>query len=331
MMRASGASRKALEFYLKEYADRQLIERRPRIGIIRTAGHGRKIYDLVACRDDGYVEDPCPNFLTETVQLLIATGAEKDYQIRVHSVPKTDSVERYVQISQLHDSDGFILLLPNMAGIITLFQRTGKAVVAVFPEGIFPQVDQIFTATGSMEMQLRHLHDLGHRRILYMREEYLYDQVMTLLGRRLDYYRFMARHHLEVPEHWCSEYPQGGLETALRKTFGKAPCPTALIVYDRSVKTVYDFLRKHQFKIGCDVSVLATDGDKLLGELDPPVTTVVSHAMQTVHGVWALLEKQHRGDHTPQQMEVMLTFRQGRSDGPPPKYPLIPTGEEALP
>ena len=173
-------------------------------------------------------------------------------------------------------------------------------------------------------MQLKHLYTLGHRKILYMREEYARDYVMTLLHRRLEYYRFMARKHLEIPAHWCSEYPEGNLEEALQKTFSKTPCPTGLIVYDGSVQKVYEFLRRHNLVIGKDVSVLATDGDKFLSELEPPVTTVVSHALQTVLGIWALLDKQQRGDHEPQHMEVMLTFRQGGSDGPPPQQPLMP-------
>lgn len=324
MINESGASRKALEFFLKKFDEQQLIERRQRIGIIRTAGHGKRIYDVVACRNDGYIENPRPNFLSDTVQLLLTEGSRKGNLIRVHSIALGDSVERYVQIAQLRDSDGFILFLPNMIEIITLFKNTGKPVVAVFPEGIFPQIDQVFTATGSMEMQLNHLYAMGHRKILYMREEYTRDYVMTLMNRRLEYYRFMARKHLEVPEHWCSEYPEGGLEKALQKTFSKMPCPTGLIVHDGSVPKVYEFLRRNNFVIGKDVSVLATDGDRFLYELEPPITTVVAHSRQTVLAIWALLDKQHRGDYKPQFMEVMLTFRQGGSDGRPPQQPLMP-------
>lgn len=325
LIRESLSSRAAIEHFLRLYEKHGILKRIKRVGILRTPNDGKVNFDVVACHNGGYLEGMNREFLTEVVKNVILFGEKQKYTIRVHSVSINDSVEQYCKIAALTDSSGFVLLRPNMTELINLFKQTNKPVVVVFPEGVFSQIDQVITATSTVTMQMKHLIAQGHKHILYMREEYPDYHAMTLMFRRLEYFRFMAQHGLKSYPHWCSSYPSNGIEEALQQTFSRQPTPTALIVYDMDVEAVYQFLTKRNLVIGKDISVLATDGMAMLRDFSPPVTTVVSHVSQTVQAIFALLEKQRSGDKTPKRLEVMLTFRQGLSDGPPPATEYVNT------
>ena len=162
---------------------------------------------------------------------------------------------------------------------------------------------------------MRYLLALGHNHILYLREEYPFYHAMSLMYRRQEYYRLMAENGLSIPKHWKTSYPPNNILYALESSFSMEPYPTALIIWDGDVKTVYDFLKVRNLVVGKDVSVIATDGDLTLTNLQPPVTTIISHIDHTIQSIWALVEKQLSGNHIPQKIEVMQTFRHGLSVG----------------
>ncbi|MPN30941.1 hypothetical protein SDC9_178412 [bioreactor metagenome] len=165
---------------------------------------------------------------------------------------------------------------------------------------------------------MRHLIELGHSRILYLRGEFPFYLNSTMLDRRMQYYRIMARHGFAVPPHWRDSYPPEELPQALEAAFGAEPHPTALIIYDTDLPEVYRFLESRRLRIGSDVSVIATDGSGAIDRLTPSVTSVVSHGLHAVETVWEMLEKQRGGDRSPRTVEVLLTFKQGRSTGKAP-------------
>ena len=315
LIKESSSSRAAVEFILDELEKQNLIKRIPRSGIIRIAGHIKPTFELIACHDGGYVQSDFPNFLSQVINGLFKSAETKNYNLRLHSVSIDESAEHYCRIAALNDSCGFILLQPNMSEIINLFKQTNKPVVAVFPEGRFPDCDRVVTATSTISMQMQYILQKGHSRIHYLRESYHNHHSMTLMFRRLEYYRLMAENGLKIEKHWQSEYPPDCILEALEKSFSAEPIPTALIVWDKDAEIVYDFLKSKNLVIGRDVSVIATDGDLTLANLDPPVTTVFSHCEHAVQNIWDLIEKQLNGDFTPQKIEVMLIIREGLSVG----------------
>ncbi len=317
MLAESGASRTALTKALDEYEANGRLIRRPRIGLVVPDAPVAHVLDIVACHDEGYSQ-PGSGFLYECILKLIRVATDAHYTTRLHSVGQEDSVRKYLDIAGYADSGGFVLLEPNMREIISTFQQTGKPVAALFSQGRFAGIDQVVDAKGILDLQMRHLFELGHTRILYLREEPPFYQGVTMMARRLEYYNIMARRGLQIPMHWRTEYPLGQLRNALEKAFARDPMPTALIVYDLAVAETYAFLRERGLRIGVDVSVMATDGAAVLNGLTPPVTTPVSHSIYAARSIWSLLEKQRHGDRTPQTMEIMLTFRQGQSTGPAP-------------
>ncbi len=162
---------------------------------------------------------------------------------------------------------------------------------------------------------MNHLLEHGHRRILYLREQYAQYQSMIELCRKMDYYRIMAQNSLPIPPHWRIDYPEGKIEETLELTFSKDPTPTALIVSDQQVATVFAFLLKHNLSIGKDVSVVATDGISFLNSISPTVSTAVADCIQLSEDVWNMLERQFQGSEDFECKEVKVSFRQGESSG----------------
>jgi len=328
LIAASGTTRAAVEQAVRHYRERGEIEARPRVGLFKTgtSAPGR-ILDLVACHDGGYTRDPS-GFLFDVLMHLHRVCAEHGYAVRLHSVRPEESAEKYIRLSRLPDSGGFVLLLASCREIVSAFLASGRPTVCLFPHGKFTDVDQVTDAHGLVELQMNHLIGLGHRRIVYLREEFPAYQNSTVLSRRMQYYQLMARNGLRVYPHWQASYLRGEAEKALAAVFEVEPAPTALIVYDTDLPEVYRFLESRHLKIGADVSVIATDGSGAIAKLRPAVTSVVSHSRHAVETVWELLEKQQNGDRTPKTVEVMLTFKEGRSTGKAPEDSPCSTGKD---
>lgn len=317
LIRDSGTTRAAIEQAISHYESTGLLQRRDRVGLFRrnlpAAG---QIIDLVACSDEGYTR-MIGDFLSECFINFTKIAGGHGFLTRIHSVSQEDSVQRYVELANLSDSAGYVIVQANMREVVTTFQRSGKPVVCLFPQGRFLNVSQVIDAVPILEMQMNHLVELGHSRILYIREEYPFYQGMTMLNRRLEYYKRMAQNGFHIPQHWQTHFASGQLEKALTLTFSGDPKPTALIVYDTAVEDVYSFLQKGGLEIGKDVSVIATDGSPILERLRPTVTTVVSHSNYTLNMVWKLFEMQLRGEQNYSTQEVLLTFKKGDSTGKP--------------
>lgn len=328
MIQKSGTSRAAITRVLEEYEQRQLIRRHPRIGIVKNDMGGNSVIDIVACHDEGYFRIES-GFLYECILGFIQTASKNKYTVRLYSVSQSDSLEKYLEIANNPEASAFVLVQPNMHELVTTFQQTGKPLVALFSQGNFANVNQVMDAFSIVRMQMDHLIKLGHSRILFLREESTFCMNFTMMWRRQEYYNIMARHGYMIPAHWRTEYPRGELHEALNDAFSREPHPTALIVYDLDVALTYAFLQERGYRIGDDVSVVATDGSTLLRCLEPSVTTVVSHSMHTAETVWALLKKQWSGNRTPQTLEIMLTFYQGHSTGPVNNQPISPKAQKS--
>ncbi len=319
LIEGSGTTRAAVYQAIAYYRERGLLESRPRIGLFKTGNdNSARIIDLIACNDTGYSNDPS-GLIFDVLGRFHKVAAAHGYAVRLHSVPQEESIEKYTLLSRLPDSSGFVLILANIRELVSAFQATGKPTVCLLPHGKFIDVDQVVDARSIVDLQMAHLIELGHRRILYLREEYPFYQNSTMLNRRMQYYQAMARHGFKVYPHWQDNFVRGDLGKALQSAFSRNPVPTALIVYDTDLPEVYRFLESRRLKIGSDVSVIATDGSAAINRLTPSATSVVSHSLHAVETIWELLEKQRRGDLNPKTVEVLLTFKKGRSTGKAPK------------
>ena len=313
MLAQSHCTRMALQHIIKEYADLGYLVRKARKGyFLRSHSQGGNAIELVACHDEGYSTF---GFLYECMLAMINTFSKHGYSVRLTSINQLESIEKYLEISQRSDSAAFVLLTPHTREIVSTFQLSGKPVLVLFPQGRFVGVNQLIDSSQLVELQMNHLLELGHRRILYLREQYAPYQSVTELSRGMDYYRIMSQNGLLVPSHWHVHYPEGKLDETLELAFSQDPTPTALIVSDYEVATTFVFLQKHNLAIGKDVSVVATDGVPFLNSLSPTVSTTVMNCIQLSEDAWGLLERQFKGAKDFECREVGISFRQGESSG----------------
>ena len=231
---------------------------------------------------------------------------------------------KYVEIAQLPDSGGFILCHLCMQEVLSVFRKIGKPLVLLFPLNRFQDVSQVCEENYTVDLQMEHLIRLGHRRILYLREEYSNTINLPILTRLTLYYRTMAVHCLRLPPHWKTTYPPGKILSALECSFQKAPTPTAIIAYDFDIPTIYAFLRARGMEPGKDVSVVATDGLPCLNSLTPSVTTQVNNELYSAQCAVSLLLRQRNGDKTPRTEHVLLKLKIGESSAPPPRRKVKP-------
>ncbi|MBQ6474310.1 MAG: LacI family DNA-binding transcriptional regulator [Victivallales bacterium] len=309
-------SRTVLHRILSEAIQNGLLEGIPRRGFRKRRQPEGVYIDVIACHEAGYMQVH-GSVYSVSIDYLWKGLAAMNLMPRFHLVSLYSSCSHYLEIAQLADTRGFILISPCVGEVVATFQETGKPVVLMFPHNRFQGVSQVREEGYTVELQMDYLMKLGHTRILYLREESLDYIDLTKLKRQENYYRLMALNHLKIPKHWHPSYPQGQILDALTLAFSRNPVPTALIVYDRDVPTVYDFLRKRKLGIGTDVSVIATDALPCLNGLSPTVTTVINHEEYSMKCVLSLLARQLQGDMTPVVKEVMLNLKTGQSTGSP--------------
>ena len=313
MLEQSHCTRLALEYIIKEYVDLGYLIRKDRSGFyLRSQSPNGNTIEFVACHDGGYTAS---GFLYECMLAMINIFSMHGYSVRLTSINQLESIEKYLEISKRSDSAAFVLLTPHTREIVSTFQLTGKPVLVLFPQGRFIGVNQLIDSSQLMRLQMNHLMELGHRRILYLREQYAPYQSMTELNRGMEYYHIMSRNGLQMPDHWHMHYPAGELDETLELAFSKDPTPTALILSDLEVPAAFAFLRKHNLAIGKDVSVVATDGISFLSSLSPTVSTTVTDCVQLSEDAWSLLERQFLGSQDFECREVEISFHQGESSG----------------
>jgi len=305
-----------LQKAIDEYIDLGYLTRKAKSGYYLSAcSSTEKTIELIACHDEGYLAN---GFLYECMLAMIHQFSLHGYSVRLTSINQSDPIEKYIEIIKHPNTAAYVLLLPHMREVISTFQITGKPVLSLFSQGRFIGVNQLVDSSQVVSLQMKHLVGQGHKNILFLKEEYSQYQSLTDTSRLLDYYRLMARNGLQVPPHWHTGYSYGKLNETLELAFSKSPVPTALIVGDDAVPAIYDFLRKHNLRIGKDVSVVATDGIPFLNSISPTVSTTFMSCSRISEIAWELLEKQFKGCKGFECREVEIGFRQGESSGKVP-------------
>ncbi|MCQ2397092.1 MAG: substrate-binding domain-containing protein [Lentisphaeria bacterium] len=314
MLAQSHCTRMALEHIIAEYVEAWYLVRKDRSGFyLRSQSPNGNAIELVACHDEGNYSTS--GLLYECILAMINTFSKHGYSARMTSISQLESTEKYLEISHRADSAAFVLLLPQTRELVSTFQLTGKPVLSLFPQGRFTGVNQLVDSSQLVAIQMNHLMELGHRRILYLREQFDQYQSLTEFSRIIDYHRIMAKNNLQVPEHWHTIYPSGKLDENLELAFSREPTPTALIISDWEAPVAFAFLWKHNLTIGKDVSVVATDGCSYLNLVSPTVSTTVMNSVQISEDAWHMLDRQFQGAKDFECREVEISFRQGESSG----------------
>ncbi len=319
MIQATETSRLAVSQALDYYKNLNMVEVKPRSGIVKCGscieGNGR-IVDLIACHETGYFTANS-GFCNELLTSLYVMASVKGYALRMHQIPADDaeSICKYQSIREAADSGGYILLMPRVREVVRFFEASGKPVVCAFPQPALRDVRQVADSSGIMKILVDHLVENGHRNIAYLAGfEDEWNESLTALGRRLEYYRLMAEHGFQVNPCWCSGSGEtyAKLDKTLEIMFANPPLPTAIITVNY-ITNLYQLLDKYGYRPGENISVAAIECCNDPTNAMPGVSAVRNSREEAAALIWQLFEEQSRGDNSPRLCETPTVLIPGNS------------------
>lgn len=127
-----------------------------------------------------------------------------------------------------------------------------------------------------VRLQIEHLAGLGHRRVAYLHAAQEDTYYRSVNARRDMFARIAVDAGLDIQPGWI-RYVGWDADVVHREVIDLLSAdvrPTALIVYDAVVKSVYSAIREYGLVPGRDISVIGCDDRPWAAHVDPPLTTV---------------------------------------------------------
>lgn len=324
MLETSGFGRKTLERVLTALANDNLIDRQPGRGIFKLepkAKFARKnlsVIDVIFSRN----LDLIGPYFTELMSVLSMEATRRGYSIRGHFFEEETAAKECSRFLESTFVSACLVMSLSDAMIASLLDNHHVPWVAVLPQIPVKHERVILDSPKMIELQMNHLFSLGHKKIaIFTSTDEGIEQLVVQQKRLSDYYRFMAEKGYQVMPEWVA--PVGIDEKkvfkALRRIFSSENKPTAAIVNDISIPTVYRFIEGMGWKIGKDFSVIGTDDLKMVSSMIPGPTTVRNSRGRTVNTAIHMLEDMLSGhlESSTKYTELELIIRE--STGPAPK------------
>ena len=216
------------------------------------------------------------HLLPQVLNGLSQTAKSRGYHILIEPIPPDDTTGAYIKLIRERHVDGIVLSGPRSddeellrihsegASIVMLGQLSGSGIP-------FVDVDNV----GGAQLAIRHLTNLGHRRIAMITNAPL---VYTASADRLSGYRLaLQAARIEYDEslvrigHFT---PESGY-VAMSELLSLNARPTAVFVASDTVALgVLQAIRQHDQQVPDDIALVGFDDIPLSEFLDPPLTTV---------------------------------------------------------
>lgn len=320
----TGLGRVRLERILGEFEQRGLIERRPRSGIYKIGSDPLEpsvsMIELVIC--DSFSDIYTSHWFSAVVAKTLAEEAGRlGFGLRFQQFPFQAPVSDYEEFAAKCEVKNAIIYRAHMPDMARIFESYGIATVSIYPRIVQRQATNVLLADEQVvSQQLNHLWSLGHTCIGYFDpvkpDPYILET--SHLIRREAYYRRMAEHGYRVEPHWV-RYANGeptNIFRAMESLFARTPRPTAVIVGDNQLTSVYRFLEGRGFRIGKDVSVMGTDDLPDAVQVHPFATTVRNPRLVIAQRAFEILQGRSRGEDVPDQIVVEPELVVRESTGP---------------
>jgi DNA-binding LacI/PurR family transcriptional regulator len=211
-------------------------------------------------------------FQAEVIDVIEETALDQGYSvILTHSGVESEREQEELQALRERRVDGVILISvranADYAAILS-----GMGVPVVFINNDYAQSVRVDNLNGAVQA-VRHLLDLGHRRIAYIAGP---SQEWDNVERRSGYERALRERGL-VPDPVLmapgDSRPEGGTQ-AMRELLGLAAPPTAVFCYnDATALGAMRAIHAEGFRVPRDVSVVGFDDIDLAAHFNPPLTT----------------------------------------------------------
>lgn len=172
-----------------------------------------------------------------------------------------------------------VIMAPNPAGHSTqAYDRlVQKNVPVVLLDTLLPDREEDFVSVDNRKgtaLAVRHLVELGHRRIAYIGHCDCVD--LPCRPERLGGFRDACKHYgLNLPEEWCIETGYDDSIPRIQGILKTENRPTAFVTYsDHWAVTVIRAAREMGFKVPADISVVGFDKSFFGRNYDVPLTTI---------------------------------------------------------
>ena len=232
-------------------------------------------------------------FTSELVEAFAMEIGQRHQGMRLHRISVNDPISRYETLATRSDVRACILWGLQTEEFTRIFDSNHVACVSLFPRIKISDPRSVVDSPRMVELQLKHLWELGHTRIANLDPVHPHAPMWTHLSRRESYYRLMAERGLRVYPHWVA---YGGLDkttinSAFNQIFSREPYPTAVIVGDEQLLGTYRFLESRGLRIGKDFSVISTDDLTFAALMHPPATSVMNSRRTAAKMTLEMLDK----------------------------------------
>jgi LacI family transcriptional regulator len=196
--------------------------------------------------------------------------------VRLHEIPVGEPTSSYEMLFRRPDVKACVLVGLHSPYLTEIFDRHEVAWVSLFPNSSYNLRRAIVPSDDVAKLQLEHLWSLGHQRIAYLHGVSEQSPSRSLASRREAFYRLMAEQGYKVQPEWVcyTSYKDVDIEHACERVFSTEIKPTAIIVPDPILPSVYRFLERRGLKIGKDISIVANDDLSVVRNISPAATTV---------------------------------------------------------
>ena len=321
LMKMYDVSKTRLESILDEFYVKGMIERKPRKGIFRidsgTSVNFIPYIELVAC---GISSDILQQG-TFTAELIAAFASETSIRhqgMRLHQIWMNDPVSKYEDLASRSDVRACVFFDLQSRELPSIFDSHNVAWVSLYSQANHSDPRCILDSPKMVELQLEHLHQLGHTRIAYLDPVHPDAPLWVHLSRRESFYRFVAQRGARVEPNWVvfGGHDEKSVFSALNQIFSREPYPTALIADDTQLTAIYRFIEGRGLRIGQDFSVIGTDDLAFTSKLHPAATSIRNSRPLAVKMALETLDRVIQGEMPDSLQEIPLELVVRDSTGP---------------
>lgn len=153
---------------------------------------------------------------------------------------------------------------------------------------------------------VRHLHDVGCRRIAYLLPDW-FDWFRQCGDERLQAYESVMAEIGQPPEFLVSpDETRGAVGPILKEHVRRHGCPDGLFCFNDDMAIgAYRALRDLGRRIPEDVALVGCDGIDDTAYLDPPLTTIIQPIEEMCATAWSFLARRIREPHIPTQQVTL--------------------------
>lgn len=277
------------------------------------------IYD-----DPSAFELPSSGYITRLQEGSLRACRAAEHEVLIHPCNHRSAdvgEELRALIEQVRPS-GMIIAAPlsNMRKIVKAIESTGTPFVRLAPGSSKPEEFSVSTNDRDISAEMtRHLIDLGHRRIAFIRG---HKQHKAVTQRLKGYQDALREHRLEVDETLVESGDNsiGSGEACAERLLSLTPRPTAIFAAnDDMAAGVLRVALKRGLKVPEDLSIAGCDDIALCRQLYPTLTTIRQPLAAMAERAASMLINHRRDARIEQGPEIIpaqLKIRE--STGPAP-------------